>query len=177
MGEAARRTAIFRRHGGPFVITHPARPQIVLLLAIVLGLGGCKSIWASFTSPSDSVSGSSTSISGSSEAFFDGISQSCSGATPSPAQLSYGDDVRVLSQAWANRGEPAAELMGALAVVAEQHGINDWEAEIATYHGLGIGFAQAGYDNATARDYLAKAGIHGTEALLHVEEGSAAVLR
>ncbi len=158
-------------------MTHLARPQIVLLFAIVLASGGCKSVWASFTSPSDSVSGSSTSISGSSEAFFDGISQSCSGKAPSSAQLSYGDDVRVLSQSWIKKGEPAGDLMSALVVVAEQHGINDWEAEIATYHGLGIGLAQAGYDPEAARAYLAIAGIRGDEALRHVEEGSAAVLR
>ncbi|MCP3983449.1 MAG: hypothetical protein GY723_03620 [bacterium] len=156
--------------------------RIHLLGAVLLGLivttgTGCKSLWASFTSPSDSISGSSTSISGSVEALFDGISQSCSGSKPSKSELAYGDDMRVMVRAYVEKAEPADGLLRAIGHVAEQHGIDDWEAEVTTFHALGIGFSQAGFDPSQTQTYLASIGVTTEDNLRHVQEGSAATAR
>ncbi|MCP5056693.1 MAG: hypothetical protein GY937_08195 [bacterium] len=147
----------------------------VLLLGLIVATGtGCKSLWASFTSPSDSVSGSFNSISGSVEALFDGISQSCSGTKPSKSELAYGDDVRVMMRAFVETAEPADGLLRAIGQVAEQHGIDDWEAEVTTFHALGMGFSQAGFDADQTRTYLASLGLAAGDNLHHIQEGSVA---
>lgn len=149
-----------------------------LLLGLILVTGtGCKSLWASFTSPSDSVSGSFNSISGSIEAVFDGISQSCSGTTPSESELAYGDDVRVMVRAYLETGEPADGFLRAIGQVAEQHGIDDWEGEVTTFHALGVGLSQAGLDPSQTRTYLASVGLVAEDDLRHVQEGSAATVQ
>lgn len=149
-----------------------------LLLGLTLVAGvGCKSLWASFTSPSDSVSGSFNAISGSSKALFDGISQSCSGSKPSKSELAYGDDMRVMVRAYVETSEPGDGFLRAIGQIAELHGIDDWEAEVTTFHALGVGLSQAGLDANQTQSYLAAVGLAAEDDLHHVREGSAATAR
>lgn len=149
-----------------------------LLLGLILVAGaGCKSLWASFTSPSDSVSGSFNAISGSSRALFDGISQSCSGTKPSKSELAYGDDMRVMVRAYVETSEPGDGFLRAIGQIAELHGIDGWEAEATTFHALGVGLSQVGLDPNQTQSYLAAVGLAAENDLRHVREGGAATAR
>jgi hypothetical protein len=147
------------------------------LLAVLLMASlavGCKSLMASITSPSDSISGTGTVISGSFETLSDGISQSCSGTKPSESGLAYGEDVRVFALTFVRGGEPEARFAADLGRIAERHGVLDYEAELVTWHALGTGLGQAGLDAARADAFLERAGLAG--GTVHVHEGVAAVL-
>ncbi len=145
--------------------------RIFMLVAVVALGAGCKSLMASITSPSDSISGSSNAIGGSFKASSDGFSQSCSGTKPSSAENAYGDDVRVYARSFVGETAPGDDFAAGLTVVAEQHGVTDWEASLMTYHALGVGLAEAGFDRDQTDAFLRDRGIADADDLVHVHEG------
>lgn len=143
---------------------------VFLVSLLVLGAGpGCKSISASLTSPSDSISGTGNAISGSFGAFSDGISQSCSGTKPSASGMVYGEDVRIFAAAFVRAGEPTAQFLAGLALVAERHGVSDFESDLVTYHALGVALGEASLSEAALDDFLAETGLAAGR--VHVGEG------
>ncbi|HEX2485289.1 MAG TPA: putative lipoprotein [Myxococcota bacterium] len=114
-------------------------------LAAVLALASGCSLIASITLSSDWVSGSSTSIAGSSE----GLSRSSFGSDAGAA-VAYLADVRVLAEDAAAGGRTGGELSRELTRVAARHGIADWESEPDTLRAVGEGLRRAG----VARDDL-----------------------
>ena len=118
--------------------------SLVGLVAVLAFSSGCQPFIASITSPSDWVSGSSTSIAGSSE----GFSQSSSGSDAGAAYLA---DVRVVAADTAAEGRTGSELSRELAQVAARHGLADWESEPAVLRAVGAGFRRAGVARPDAR--------------------------
>jgi hypothetical protein len=118
---------------------------LVGLAVVLTSSSGCQPFIASITSPSDWVSGSSTSISGS----IEGFSQSSSGSDAGAA-VAYLADVRVLAADAAAESRTGSELSRELSLVAARHGLADWESEPAALRAVGAGLRQAG----VARDEL-----------------------
>lgn len=110
-----------------------------LAAAIALGLAlagaGC-SISASSVSISDSISGSSKSSS-------DSISSSSPDGSSS-SEHAYREDVRDYAASAARSGRTAVELESGLASLAERHGVTNWEADDATWIGIGEGLRISG---------------------------------
>lgn len=119
-----------------------------LVLALALsGLlsSGCQAIWASITSPSDWIAGSSKSISGS----IQSISRSSgSGGGSSTADERYRRDVRVFAAAFAGTEGSSDDFLRGVGRIAESHGLSDWESEPATLLAIGEGLRDAGVDAA-----------------------------
>jgi hypothetical protein len=121
-------------------LSHAPRAAALLVLAAVAS-SGCQVLVASITSPSDWVSGTGRSISGS----FEGLSTS-SGSGGGVAQNAdpYGDDVRVYTAAVLGRRGADAAFSRELGRIALRHGISHWEGQPATFRGLGAGVRSAG---------------------------------
>ncbi|MDJ0788818.1 MAG: hypothetical protein QNK05_18570 [Myxococcota bacterium] len=151
------------------------RLPTALLLSLFLGLG-CKSISASLTSPSDSISGSYEVIAGSFGALSDGISTSCSGRSASSSELALGEDVRVFTLSLA-REQRAAELLPGLAHVSAPHGVTDFGAIPSVWHGVGVGLAQSELPEEALEGWLAQAGVTEGASITHVREGFEVALR
>lgn len=130
-----------------------------LLVASAALSTGCQVLVASVTSPSDWVSGTGRSISGS----FEGISTS-SGSGGGVAQLPdpYRDDVRVYTAAVLGRGPAEAAFSRELGRIALRHGISHWEGHASTFRGLGAGVRGAGLGETELEALLARLG-HGGE--------------
>lgn len=112
---------------------------LVPILALAVASGGC-SFSASSESISDSLTGSSTSVSDSlSSSSPDGASKS---------EQAYRDDVRDYTASAARSGRTVSEVQGGLAAVAERHGVTNWEADAATFVGIGEGLRRAGFEQA-----------------------------
>jgi hypothetical protein len=149
----------------------------VIVLALGLGVAmGCKSISASLTSPFDSSSGLSDSISGSFEAVSDGISTSCSGRDATPEEVALGEDVRVLTKSLVASGG-ARELHVGLGEISAPHGVVDYAAIPSVWHGVGVGLAEAGVASDGLGEWLTLARVNGTDERVHVTEGFEAVVR
>ena len=102
---------------------------IVLPLAcgLTLSVGGCSFVYSSESS-SDSIASSSASSSSSS---------------PQSRDDSYRDDVRDYTYAYVISGGDPTVFQTKLATIAEKHGITNWEANQATYVGIGQGLGKA----------------------------------
>lgn len=106
--------------------------------SLVFLSAGC-SISASSASISDSITQSSKSVS-------DSISSSSPDGS-SKSEAAYREDVRDYTVAAARSGRDPVAFQSGLARVAEQHGITNWEADAATFVGIGEGLKQAGIDS------------------------------
>lgn len=119
-------------------------------LALVLSLStGCQVIWASITSPSDWVSGSSRSLGGSSEGLSVSSGSDAGGGGGSHDQA-FRDDVRVLTVSAAQDGTLDDAYLRALGDLAREHGVNDWQTHAGACDAIGAGLRQAGFDAARA---------------------------
>jgi hypothetical protein len=94
----------------------------------IVALAGCGSLSDSSKSSSNIISSPSTSSSRSS--------------SPEDA---YREDVRDYTAAHVKSGGTTADLRAEIGKLAEKHGISDWEANEATYRGIGEGLGKAGY--------------------------------
>lgn len=94
----------------------------LLLLAVLLAPLGC-----SFSASSKSSSDSSASSSRSS----------------SPGDSAYLDDVRSTTEAYAKSGGPFDAYQKKLGDLAKQHGITNWEENLAAYVAIGEGLGEA----------------------------------
>lgn len=103
--------------------------------ALAVASAGCSFSYSS-ESISDSITGSSKSVS-------DSISSSSPDGS-SKSEQAYREDVRDYTSTAARSGRRAAEFEGGLARVAEQHGVTNWEADRATWVGIGEGLGRAG---------------------------------
>lgn len=109
------------------------------LLAVLLS-GGCSISW-SLSESSESVSDSSASISGSSSP-KEGIGE---------AKIPYRDDVANLTMSVVASKFSSANFIDALSRIAAQRRISSWEAEKATYYGIGKGLKRAGINKDAIR--------------------------
>jgi hypothetical protein len=136
----------------------PRAPRAAALLVVAaVGSSGCALV-ASITSPSDWVSGTGRSISGT----FEAVSGS-SGSGGGSAQNAdpYGDDVRVYTAAALEQGGPGAGFSRELGRIALRHGISHWEGAPSTFRGLGAGVRGAGLGEAALDALLAGLGHPG----------------
>jgi hypothetical protein len=109
----------------------------------VLALTGCQVLWASITSPSDWVSGTGRSISGS----FEGLSRS-SGSGGGSSNTAYQRDVRVFAAGFAQTGGSSDDFLRGIGRVAESHGVTHWEGRNDTLLAIGEGLSDAGVSRA-----------------------------
>jgi len=118
-----------------------------LLASVLVGmlpLLGCQVLWASITSPSDWVSGTGTSISGS----FEGLSASSGSGGAKPTDTAYRRDVRAFAAHFAASGGSQQDFLRGIGRVAASHGVTHWESEPATMLAIGEGLRDAGIDEA-----------------------------
>lgn len=157
-------------------------PTVFAIGALVIGLSACESISDSVTSPSRWVAQSSEAVADSAGASADSsnaASQSVSGSS-SPrdetAQTGYRDDVRVASRTFAAAGGDTAAFVRQIGLIAERHGITDWEADRATWVALGEGFRQAGLGREEVDGLLLQLGYLQSPERGYVQEGYQAAL-
>jgi hypothetical protein len=110
-----------------------------LALSGLLALTGCQVLWASITSPSDWVSGTGRSISGS----FEGLSRS-SGSGGGSSNTAYRRDVRAFAAGFAKAGGSSDDFLRGIGRVAESHGVSHWEGRSDTLLAIGEGLRDAG---------------------------------
>lgn len=116
------------------------RMFLVLACLAVVPLAGCQVLWASITSPSDWIAGSSESIAGSVRS----ISRS-SGSPAAKSTLAYRRDVRAWAGAFAQDGGTQDEFLRGIGRIAETHGLTHWQADPATLVAIGEGLRDAGW--------------------------------
>ena len=116
------------------------RLTLVCVLLAALPLLGCQVISASITSPSDWVSGTGESISGS----FGGLSRSSGSGGGEPAKLAYLRDVRAYAALFATSGGTSQDFLRGLGAVASEHGVTHWEGQPGTHRAIGAGLRDAG---------------------------------
>ena len=118
----------------------------VFVIVFVLGLSGC----SSFKSSSSPSRWSSQSVKSSSSPFRSSSDSSGGDDADSEAERdesSYERDVRETTSSIIASGGGAAEILRDLGDVASTHGISDWEAESATFIGIGRGLAALPVDD------------------------------
>jgi len=141
---------------------------VALILVSASTATGCQVLWASITSPSDSISGSSRAIGGS----LEGLSTSSgSGSIGGGANLAYQEDVRVFTRSFVTAGEREDRFLRDLGRVAEQHGLVHWEAEPATLFAVGTGLHEAGVPESDLDVFLGRAGLGAERDRAVVREG------
>jgi hypothetical protein len=129
------------------------RSMLVCGLSAILPLLGCQVLWASITSPSDWVSGTGTSISGS----FEGLSRSSGSGGAGSTDTAYRRDVRAYAAHFAAAGGSQQDFLRGIGWVAESHGVTHWESKPATMLAIGEGLRDAGIDEAQMAALRAKA--------------------
>lgn len=145
------------------------RSMLVCGLAAILPLLGCQVLWASITSPSDWVSGTGTSISGS----FEGLSRSSGSGGGKSTDTAYRRDVRAYAAHFAGAGGSQQDFLRGIGQVAESHGVTHWESEPATMLAIGEGLRDAGIEPAQL-DALAERAVDADPAVIAlVREGYA----
>jgi hypothetical protein len=125
------------------------RIAFVLGLAAALALGTGCSISNSSESISDSISSPSESISHSSKSSSDssgGGDDDAPAPESSEETASYERDVSELTQAYLSSGGDLDAFRSAVADLATNRGITDWEADPATTRAIGRGAGEAGLD-------------------------------
>jgi hypothetical protein len=131
---------------------------VALLVVTTFTATGCQVLWASITSVSDSISGSSQAIGGS----LQGLSTSVGLGSGGGANVAYQEDVRVLTYSFVASGEREDHFLRDLGRVAEQHGLLHWEIEPATWFAIGAGLHEAGVAEGELDAFLGRAGL-GTD--------------
>ena len=133
-------------------------PVAALALAGALALGGCQSLWASITSPSDWISGRGVSISDSLRGLsvYSG-SDSGSLGSRGGAGTSYRQDVRAYAAGFARTGGSSDEFLRGIGRVAESHGVSHWEGRPDTLLAIGHGLSDAGVSRADVEALGARA--------------------
>ena len=111
--------------------------RLALFSALAGALLGCIS---SLTSPSEWVSGTGESISGS----LGGLSRSSGSGATSPTKLAYQRDVRAFAAHFAATGGSADDFLRGIGAVAAEHGVTHWEARPDTHVAIGAGLRDAG---------------------------------
>jgi hypothetical protein len=119
----------------------------------VLGLTGCQVLWASITSPSDWVSGTGRSISGS----FEGLSRSSGSGGGTASNTAYRRDVRAFAAEFAQAGGSSDDFLRGIGRVAESHGVTHWEGRSDTLLAIGEGLSDAGVSRADVEALGARA--------------------
>ena len=143
------------------------RGMTALACTALLALSGCQVIYASITSPSDWVSGTGKSISGS----FEGLSRSSGSGGDSGSNQAYRRDLRAYSAEFAGAGGSSDEFLRGVGRVAESHGVTHWESNPATMLSIGAGLRDAGVSEADLGAVLAQAGDADPAVLALVREG------
>jgi hypothetical protein len=104
-----------------------------LLLSLFTGLILLAPLGCSLSKSSSDSSGSSSDSSASSSA----------SSSPASKESLYRDDVRDYTTAYVKAGGQIADFNQKLGDLAKARGITDWEANMATYEGIGEGLAKA----------------------------------
>jgi len=107
-------------------------------LAGCFALTGCQVLWASITSPSDWVSATGESISGSFRSLL--VSSGSGGAS----DTAYRRDVRAFAAEFARSGGSRDDFLRGIGQVAETHGVSHWEGRSDTLLAIGAGLRDAG---------------------------------
>ena len=146
----------------------------ISLLVGLLPLLACQVISASITSPSDWVSGTGESISGSFNAFSDSLTKSSgSGGKTDTTNQAYRRDVRVFAAHFARTGGTSQDFLRGVGNVAADHGISDWESLPDTQRAIGEGLRDAGIEPAQLDALTARASDADPMVLALVREGYA----
>ena len=141
------------------------------VLSALFPVLACQVIGASITSPSDWISGTGTSISGSFKAL--GVSSGSDGGGDS-SKTAYRRDVRAFAAQASQTGGSQAEFLRGIARVAEGHGLSHWEASPDTLLAIGEGLRDAGVSPAELEALGAGAEGAAPEVVALVREGYAA---
>lgn len=141
----------------------------VLAFAGLFALTGCQVIWASITSPSDWVSGTGRSISGS----FEGLSVSSGSGGGKSSDTAYRRDVRAYAAEFAQAGGSSDDFLRGIGQVAESHGVTHWEASPDTMLAIGEGLRDAGVTRADVEALGAQAADADPQVVALVLEGYA----
>ncbi len=137
----------------------------------VLPLLACQVITASITSPSDWISGTGESISGS----FKTLSRSSgSGGKEAAPNQAYRRDVRAYAAHFARTGGTSQDFLRGIGTVAAEHGISDWESLPDTQQAIGEGLRDAGIQPAELDALTARARDADPAVLALVRDGYAA---
>jgi hypothetical protein len=140
-----------------------------MVLASV-ALAGCQVISASITSPSDWVSGTGTSISGS----FKGLSRSSGSGGGGESSSAYRRDLRAYAAEFADVGGSSEDFLRGIGRVAESHGVTHWEASPDTLLAIGEGLRDAGVSPDEMQALGARSGDADPRVVALVLEGYAA---
>lgn len=114
--------------------------RLALVSSLAAGLLGCQVLVASITSPSDWVSGTGDSISGS----LGGLSRSSGSGNADPTKLAYRRDVRAFAAHFAETGGSSDDFLRGIGAVAAEHGVSHWESRPDTHRAIGEGLRDAG---------------------------------
>jgi hypothetical protein len=142
----------------------------VIAFAGLFALSGCQVLWASITSPSDWVSGTGTSISGS----FRGLSVSSGSEPGRSSNLAYRRDVRAFAAEFSQVGGSSEDFLRGISRVAESHGVSHWQGRPETLLAIGEGLRDAGVSRAEVETLGAGASDADPRVVALVLEGYAA---
>jgi hypothetical protein len=145
------------------------RITLVCALMTALPLLGCQLISTSITSPSDWVSGTGESISGS----FGGLSRSSGSGGGDAAKQAYLRDVRAYAALFASSGGSSQDFLRGLGAVAAEHGVTHWESHPGTQRAIGEGLRDAGVSPAELDALTARAAAADPVVIAAVREGYA----
>jgi hypothetical protein len=110
---------------------------LAVLPILICTMAACSFVWSS-ESISDSVKSSSDSSSSSS---------------PGSAEEAYEGDVRDYTYAFVTSGGSRSDFRQGLSRIAEKHGVTNWEGDMATYTGIGMGLRKANANSAELQAY------------------------
>ena len=140
------------------------------LLSAVVPVLACQVIGASITSPSDWISGTGTSISGS----FKGLGRSSgSDGGGDSSNTAYRRDVRAFAAQFSQVGGSSDEFLRGIAQVAEEHGVSHWEGSPDTLRAIGEGLRDAGVSPAELDALSARSEGAAPQVVALVREGYA----
>lgn len=123
------RTVIIRRGGASL---RPRCLPVLITMSLVFTMSGCSTV-------SDSLS---DSFSKSVSSPFKWSSGSSSGSSEESKET-YQGDIRSYAEVSSRSNSEVSEIVRGLAAIGEKHGITNWEADMATYAGIGEGLAKA----------------------------------
>ena len=126
---------------------HGSGSARVMLIPALLVLVGC-----SLSTSSQSASDSSASSESSSRS---SASSSRSSTSGEGRQSRYREDVRTYTAAYVRSGARFEAFEKELGELARSHGLTNWEADEATYIGIGAGLADAAVGQAQLETYKA----------------------
>ncbi len=142
----------------------------VSILLTALPFLACQVIEASITSPSDWVSGTGDSISGS----FRGLSVSSGSGGKDESNTAYRRDLRAFAAQFAKAGGSSDEFLRGIGRVAESHGVTHWEGDADTLAAIGEGLRDAGVSAADMEALRTRSAQSDPQVVARVLEGYAA---